>query len=161
MKLRLLVIRHAKSSWKSDAPTDHARPLNKRGKRDAPRVGAHLAEIGWVPELVLSSDAMRTKETWRLMRGELPDAPVSFLPQLYHASVADVVDALSDASGVKTVAVIGHNPTWEYLVEWLCGEETRMTTCNAALLTREGADWASALKQGSWTLEKVVLPREL
>ena len=48
MKRRLIVLRHAKSSQKSDAPDDHSRPLNGRGKRDAPRVAARIAELGWV-----------------------------------------------------------------------------------------------------------------
>ena len=67
MAKRLLVTRHAKSSWKSGEDSDHARPLNKRGRRDAPRVAAHLVGLGWVPEQVLSSDSQRTRETLGLM----------------------------------------------------------------------------------------------
>ena len=60
MQRRLMVMRHAKSSWKSQVPTDHERPLNERGRRDAARVGKRLAELGWVPDFVVSSDSRRT-----------------------------------------------------------------------------------------------------
>ena len=67
MRRRIIVMRHAKSSWKSGARDDHARPLNKRGRRDAPRIAARLAELGWVPERVISSDSERTRQTWARM----------------------------------------------------------------------------------------------
>ncbi|MBK6580418.1 MAG: histidine phosphatase family protein [Sandaracinaceae bacterium] len=60
---RLLLTRHAKSDWSTEAPDDHARPLNKRGRRDAPRVGALVQSLGWRPELVLCSSAQRALET--------------------------------------------------------------------------------------------------
>ncbi len=64
MTRRLIVMRHAKSSWKHAGLTDHQRPLNKRGRKDAPRVARALIERGWTPRRVLSSDAARTRETW-------------------------------------------------------------------------------------------------
>ena len=67
MKRRLIVMRHAKSSWKDPGQTDHERPLNGRGRRSAPLVAARLAELGWAPTRVHSSDAARTVETWRGM----------------------------------------------------------------------------------------------
>ena len=59
MERRLIVMRHAKSSWKNESLRDHERPLNKRGRRDAPRIGEELASLGWVPQRVISSDATR------------------------------------------------------------------------------------------------------
>ena len=64
MHRRLIIMRHAKSSWTSGALSDHERPLNARGIRDAPRVGAALVKRGWLPQLVLSSDSERTRETF-------------------------------------------------------------------------------------------------
>ena len=55
----LLILRHAKSSWKDPALADHDRPLNKRGKSDAPRMGALMRQLGLIPELILSSTAKR------------------------------------------------------------------------------------------------------
>ncbi len=75
MQRRIIVMRHAKSSWKSDAPDDHSRPLNRRGRRDAPRVAQELARRGWVPERVFSSDARRTRQTWEIMAPYFENAP--------------------------------------------------------------------------------------
>jgi len=72
MSKRLIIMRHAKSSWTSGAATDHQRPLNKRGRRDAPRIGARLQHLGWLPDLVIASDSERTRETWQRMKVEFP-----------------------------------------------------------------------------------------
>jgi len=68
MQRRLMLMRHAKSAWQSQAPSDHERPLNERGRRNAPRVGKRLAELGWVPDHVIGSDSRRTRETWERMQ---------------------------------------------------------------------------------------------
>ena len=57
----LLVLRHAKSSWKQAELSDHERPLNKRGRRDAPRVAAFIHDSGLGPDLILSSTAVRAR----------------------------------------------------------------------------------------------------
>jgi phosphohistidine phosphatase len=109
-------LRHAKSAWDSDAPTDHERPLNKRGRRDAPRVAARIAELGWLPERVFSSDSMRARETWERMEGELGKRAkkVFFTRELFHAGLPEVQDTLAGVKDkVTTVLVIGHNPGWE------------------------------------------------
>jgi phosphohistidine phosphatase len=59
----LLVLRHAKSSWSDPALDDHERPLNKRGRRDAPRMGELVREYGLIPDVVISSDAVRARLT--------------------------------------------------------------------------------------------------
>lgn len=161
--LRLLVIRHAKSSWESDAPDDHSRPLNKRGRRDAPRIGEYLAEHGWRPEHVISSDSERTRETWKLMKGAFePEPRTEFTRSLYHAGVDEVVAALDGVHEPDTVAVIGHNPGWEDVVEYLCGEYHRVTTGNAALLEIDDSEWSTAARRGGeWRLVELVRPKEI
>ena len=156
-------MRHAKSSWKSGAPTDHARPLNKRGRRDAPRVGARLNALGWVPQVILSSDSERTRETLHRMRDDLGFAGrVRFDRDLYHAGTTEVVAALSDLeSSVHTVMVLGHNPGWEEALAALSGREEVLKTGCAALLHRSLPEWVPTLADGDWTLETVVRPREL
>ena len=74
MSKRLIIMRHAKSSWTSGAASDHQRPLNKRGRRAAPLVAARLRDLGWIPDLVIASDSERTRETWQRMRAEFPQA---------------------------------------------------------------------------------------
>ncbi len=162
--LRLVLMRHAKSSWKTDAPTDHARPLNKRGRRAAPKVGAELARRGWAPDAVLSSDSARTVETWERMRGSLGAASEArFFRQLYHASTEEVrVAAAALGEDVRTALMLGHNPGWEEAVEWLTGEEAVMKTGSAALMSTEHATWTDAMAApGGWRLHEVLSPRDL
>jgi phosphohistidine phosphatase len=163
MKRRLIVMRHAKSSWSSPAATDHERPLNKRGQRDAPRVGAALAESGWVPDLVLSSDSQRTRETFAGMNGSFPsEIETRFLPSFYHGGLDAVWEEVSTiADEVGCLLVLGHNPGWEDLVFSLTGEDIVMKTATAALLTRDLPDWQAAFEEGSWKLERMIYPREL
>lgn len=160
-KRRLLVVRHAKSSWKTNAATDHERPLNKRGQRDAPRVAARLRELGWVPDRVTSSDSNRTQATLAGMAGAFPEAEYEFTDDFYLAGLDEVrrVAAIIPDE-VVTWMVLGHNPGWEQMVEALTGEGERITTANAALLVGAGATWVEALR-GTWRLEAVIRPREL
>ncbi len=155
---RLVLLRHAKSAWDTEAPTDHDRPLNRRGRRDAPRIGAHLAALGWAPQIALCSDAARTVETWSLLG---LDAPVRLLPGLYHGGprqIAAEVELMRP--NVTTAMIIGHNPGMETALLSLAGVSERMTTGNAALLVGGGASWAAAL-QRRWRLEALIRPREL
>lgn len=164
MLRRLIVMRHAKSSWEAGVPTDHARPLNKRGRRDAPRIADRLAEREWIPEFVFSSDSNRTTETFELMAPQFPsEPPVEFLDLLYHSGPNEVMQCVSNApENISTVMVLGHNPGWEAVVHWLSGEAITMTTANAALLQIESDDWGDALQRdGLWELVEVIRPKEL
>jgi phosphohistidine phosphatase SixA len=163
-KRQLIILRHAKSSWKSGASHDHERPLNERGKRDAPNIGAVLATQGWEPQLVICSDAARTMQTWQLMRGAFSNEVLErYAPRFYHASMGAVRQVLSDVEAdIQRVMVIGHNPGWEQVVDWLTDCSVRMTTCNAVLLNGAGPSWEDALSEpGSWSIEAVIRPKEL
>lgn len=156
---RLVVMRHAKSSWTSGAATDHARPLNERGRRDAPRMGRALRERGWIPEQVLWSDATRTAQTWALAAPELGPVPASACGRLYLADVSVMFElALDWSTSLGTVLLLGHNPFCEEAVSLLSGREEVMTTANVALLEGEGASWAEALG-GPWRLVDLLRPR--
>ncbi len=164
MERRLIVLRHAKSAWDTDAPDDHSRPLNGRGKKDAPRIAARLAELEWLPQVVVSSDSMRTRQTWARMESALgDDADVSFVRRLYHGGLGAVREVVSGvADEVSTVMVIGHNPGWEDMASELAGQPLTMTTCNAALLTVQAADWAEALTlESCWEMHALLRPKEL
>lgn len=165
-KRRLILLRHAKSDWHAGADIDHERPLNARGRRDAPRVAERLAELGWVPQVVWSSDATRTRETWSLVRPALsdpPDLPAEvFTRDLYLAAPAQIRATIAALPvGADTAMLIGHNPGWEDAVHELTGVRARMTTCNAALLSTEAGSWADAAQRNDWVLEQVVRPKEL
>ena len=73
--MRLLLLRHAKSDWSGGEASDHARPLAPRGREAARRMGAYIAQQGYCPALILSSDSRRTRETVELLLPALPSAP--------------------------------------------------------------------------------------
>ncbi|NBZ89710.1 SixA phosphatase family protein [Stagnihabitans tardus] len=107
---RLILTRHAKSSWDDPNSPDHDRPLNERGRAAAKDLGQWLASRGYVPGEVLCSDAKRTQETWAGIAPALPGAPeVSLKPSLYHAG-PDVMLAVLRHATADVVMVLGHNP---------------------------------------------------
>lgn len=110
MTKRLILTRHAKSSWDDPLMSDHDRPLNDRGKAAAADLGEWLASRGYVPEQVLCSDALRTRKTWSGIAPALPGTPILDLkPALYHAG-PDVMLAVLRHATAPVVMVIGHNP---------------------------------------------------
>lgn len=107
---RLILTRHAKSSWDDPATPDHERPLNKRGTAAAAELGVWLASRGYVPDEVLCSDALRTRKTWAGLAPALPGTPALHLkPALYHAG-PDVMLAVLRHATEDCVLMIGHNP---------------------------------------------------
>lgn len=107
---RLILTRHAKSSWDDPTMADHDRPLNERGQAAALDLGQWLASRDYVPQEVLCSDAIRTWETWSGIARGLPDGPVLALkPTLYHAG-PDVMLAVLRHAKADVVMMIGHNP---------------------------------------------------
>lgn len=107
MTLRLILMRHAKSDWDDPTQPDHARPLNARGRASAPAMGGWLRARGIGPDLALISDAVRTCQTFD---GLGLDCPAQFLPELYHAGAASMMDVLQGAGAAQTVLMLGHNP---------------------------------------------------
>lgn len=110
MTKRLILTRHAKSSWDDPLTPDHDRPLNERGKLAAADLGQWLASRGYVPGEVLCSDALRTRKTFSGISPALPGSPILELkPSLYHAG-PDVMLAVLRHAKADTVMMIGHNP---------------------------------------------------
>ncbi|WP_050524367.1 SixA phosphatase family protein [Pseudorhodobacter wandonensis] len=110
MSKRLILTRHAKSNWDDPLTPDHDRPLNERGTRAAADLGQWLASRGYVPDEVLCSDAVRTRETFSGIAPVLGTAPqLALKPALYHAG-PDVMLAVLRHAKADTVMMIGHNP---------------------------------------------------
>jgi phosphohistidine phosphatase len=107
---QLILLRHAKSDW-PDLP-DAERPLAKRGRRDAPRIGRWLHEHGYQPDVVVVSAATRTKQTWDLLAPELGGAPaVRFEPRAYAASALTLLYLAQELPDrYRTALFIAHNP---------------------------------------------------
>ncbi|PWE32728.1 phosphoglycerate mutase [Maritimibacter sp. 55A14] len=108
---RLILTRHAKSSWSATGPADHDRPLNGRGRKAASRIGDWLTARGYLPDELLCSTAQRARETWNGMAPALagPQPRAEYLRGLYMAAPIAIQDALRGASG-ECVLLICHNP---------------------------------------------------
>jgi phosphohistidine phosphatase len=108
---RLLLLRHAKSSWEDASLPDHDRPLAPRGRRAGDVIADHLRRAGVVPSLILCSSSVRTRETLARIAPALDPVPtVLFERGLYGASAAILLErlrALSD--GAATVMLIAHS----------------------------------------------------
>lgn len=144
---RLILMRHAKSDWSAGAGTDFDRPLNDRGRLDAPRMGAWLQHHGYLPDQVLCSSAARTRET--LFLTDI-DAETEFMPSLYHAPATRMMEILRyDAAG-DTVMIIGHNPgiaalAHDILEQAPTDEKFRQYPTASILVARfEIAEWTDA-----------------
>lgn len=142
----LLIVRHAKSDWGHAGLADHDRPLNERGRRDAPRMGARLAERGAVPEVIRSSTALRARTTAAAFAAAFgDDAFVELDETMYATSVEhllEVITELDDAAG--TVMLVGHNPEFSGLVGRLTDEFVELSTCTVAEVRLPVERWADA-----------------
>lgn len=169
---RLILLRHAKSSWEDRSLRDHDRPLNKAGRVDAGSVSHKLQRLGWVPELILSSDARRTKETLEVMQEHAPaflEAEVHFISSFYSVAAMDGQTAQHLQMAVckfsrdemSTVMCMGHNRGWEEAASMFVGTTIELKTCNAALLEATGKSWEEAFVLaglGGWKLQGIVKP---
>jgi len=142
----LFLVRHAKSSWDDTALSDRARPLNDRGKRDAPKIGERLAQRAVSPDLILSSPALRALTTAEIVAKKvgykLDDIVVD--DRLYATEADDLLDvihALGDK--LRTVMLFGHNPELTQLGHRLSTEITHMPTCAVAEFSFDVKSWSS------------------
>jgi phosphohistidine phosphatase len=140
----LVVVRHAKSDWPEGVPDDQ-RPLAQRGRRNAPAVGRWLRDHVGPIDLAVCSPALRARETWELAAAELRPRPRVTNDERVYAASADtllsVVRDLPDAAAA--VALVGHNPGAQDLVELLSGELCELKTSAVAVLTWPGS-WLDA-----------------
>ena len=151
--LELTLIRHAKSSWDEAGLSDFDRPLNDRGRRDAPRMGRRLKELGVHFELMLSSPAQRAIETARLIAAELhyPDYRIRTLESLYNADADTLLEEIQRIeSGVRHAALVAHNPGISRLYHLLTGDSVDMPTCTAATLRFDVDDWQGVHMDSGW-----------
>ena len=150
----LLILRHAKSSWKDPELSDHDRPLNKRGKHDAPLMGQLLKEKKLVPDLIISSTAVRAKDTALAVAERVGyDNEINFESTLYAASPDTYIKVISNVADngkdFSTILVIGHNPGLEELIEVLTGEMHELATCDLAVIELPTKKWSNLnMRQG-------------
>jgi len=140
----LLILRHAKSSWKHTGLTDHDRPLKKRGERAAPRMGELLIEEELVPQLIISSTAKRALKTTELVTEACQyDGEVQREHGLYGAGPTGYIRILREVPDVyQRIMIVGHNPGLEALLEVLTGEAVWLPTAALAHVELPIDTWA-------------------
>lgn len=110
MTRRLILVRHAKSGWDNTYADDHARTLADSGKTDALALGKWLADSEMIPDLIVTSDAMRALQTAQLIKKALGTTPpVQEIAALYHAAPDTICKHAKAAQG-NTIVLVGHNP---------------------------------------------------
>lgn len=155
----LLLLRHAKSSRKFPDLSDHDRPLNHRGKRDAPRMGRLLKEKDLVPDLVISSTAIRAKDT-AIAKHRGYKGKMFMFESLYAAEPTAYLTVLRDlADNYRQVLVVGHNPGVEELIETLTGEIHNIPTCTLARIEFDIEKWSAILRERTHRGRLVVILR--
>lgn len=148
MTLKLILMRHAKSSWDDPDLDDHERPLNDRGVTSAHRMGHWLRRGGHVPDAAVSSSSLRTRQTFA---GLGFDCEVAFAVQLYHARPETMLAALGVLTA-RTVLLLGHNPGCADFAERIVARrpphpQAERFPTGAALVTRfDKAHW----RQVTW-----------
>ena len=141
----LTILRHAKSSWKDSSLADHDRPLNKRGKRDAPIMGERIQQAGVRPSLILSSPAVRAWTTAKMVAKEI-SYPIEFLQRderLYHAGVRRIIEVLAEQDvAFNSIMIVGHNPGFtDFANHLLPGLTHNIPTCGLVSVTLDSDDW--------------------
>jgi phosphohistidine phosphatase len=158
----LLILRHAKSSWRHAHISDHERPLNERGQRDAPRVGQRLRQEGPAPELIVSSSARRALATAEAVAAAVAyDHEIAVTRSLYHAGVAECIEILQSLPDkVNVVMIVGHNPGLEELLFALTGAHESMPTAALAHIQLPIDTWLQLSEETDGRLLALWLPRD-
>jgi phosphohistidine phosphatase len=150
---RLVLLRHAKAEPARDQVPDELRPLATNGRRQAGGVGRAFAAGGLVPDLALVSSALRTRQTWELLAGQLdgPATDVQVREELYEASVAGVLELVRELDDqVGTVLVVGHEPTMAATAAHLAGPESDETALAQVRVGVPTAAWSVLEGDQSW-----------
>jgi phosphohistidine phosphatase len=159
----IVIARHAKSDWALGLP-DHERPLNGRGKKDAPRMGQALTELGYKPDMIISSTAVRARTTAEVVAHTIEHHPSIVLEadiyEFGHGAIVGILQRLPDA--INNVMVFGHNPTLEQLVVYLLQMQSTIMipTSGMVCLSTNARSW-SELRPGEVTLQWFLIPKLL
>jgi phosphohistidine phosphatase len=168
--LRLMFLRHAKSSWPSSGMQDAARPLSERGQAAARLMGAYMAHHSLIPDHVVCSPARRTRETWAGIASQWPaDMDVVFDQRLYEATPQSILSVIRVQHDARTLLVIGHNPGLQGAAELLIAagdvelrERLREKFPTAALAVIDFAiDGWRTIHERSGRLDRYIVPRSV
>jgi len=167
---RLLLLRHAKTERAEAGERDRDRKLTKRGRSDAPVIGAYMAKHKFVPELALVSPATRAQETWALVAPCFAKAPpMATDDRIYNAGTAQLLEIVIETRAAKTLLLVGHNPGFHELAVQLVASgdvdlreqlKEGLPTSGLVVIDLPIEDW-SLLHPRAGRLERFVTPRLL
>ena len=157
----LYLLRHAKSSWHDTSARDFDRPLNERGRAAAERVGKLRAAEKPGNVLVVSSPALRARETTEIMlRSSGVRAELRFDSEIYDADLASLLSVLRRVEDDhQTVILVGHNPGMESLTRFLTGEVRAVATAALAKISFDGGSWNTL--NDKCHLDWLITPKEI
>jgi phosphohistidine phosphatase len=146
---KLYLVRHAKSSWKDITLEDFDRPLNKRGKQNAPFMANLLKEKNIIPDLLISSPAKRTKKTAKTFKEVYSlEEKIIFDSYIYHATLGElesVVKSIDDK--FSSVFLFGHNPTLNQFAQEYVNFYDNIPTCGVLGIEFDSQEWKTALNK--------------
>ena len=139
----LIILRHAKSDWSDSSLNDFDRPLNKRGKKDAPIMGNYLSENNAIPDIIISSPAMRAKLTVSNICETIGyDNEIIWNNDFYPGDVETILDYIPEIPDkYNSAMIVGHNPVMEELVCLLSKEDITFPTCATAVFDIDISSW--------------------
>ena len=167
MNLYLYIMRHAKSDWSGPQTSDFERPINKRGTRNAIRIGGWMNENNHIPQKIISSPALRAKETIELVTEQISKfnhEDLTYEDELYLAGFTQLIEFINTYKDkVQSLMLVGHNPGIENLVNYLCDKsgdkETIVTTANLFIFKFSSDSFNTAVD--TIELVEAIKPREL
>ncbi len=163
----ILLLRHAKSSWDDSSLDDFDRPLAKRGRKDAPRMGSFVKKAGYTPEHIFSSTAKRARQTTALFceQAGIDDEATEWTDDFYYGSSFDYLEAIQQCpEGAESVMLVGHNPKMEEAASLLCSDNksytVRMPTAALVCLEHPAVKW-NQVREGTARIKWMVIPKLL
>jgi|TARA_B110000881_G_C18212304_1_gene334924 phosphohistidine phosphatase len=160
-------MRHAKSDWSGPQISDFERPINRRGTRNAIRIGQWMNENNYIPQKIISSPALRTKETIELVTEQISKfnlEDLTYEDELYLAGFTQLIEFINTYKDkVQSLMLVGHNPGIENLVNYLCdrsgNKEIIVTTANLFIFKFSSDSFNTAVD--TIKLVEAIKPREL
>ncbi len=165
MGFHLYIMRHAKSDWSGHGISDFDRPINQRGHKNAKRIGRWMLDNDRIPEKIVSSSAVRAKQTTELVTAKLKLAPgvVLYDKDLYLAGLDTLLECIQlYKNDCKSLMLVAHNPGMEQLVNYLINtkvQKVSMTTANLAIIEFSKNDFDPEIDKGE--LIALIKPKEL
>ena len=165
---RLRLLRHAKTERAQPGERDRDRKLMKRGRTDAPAIGAYMAHHGFVPDLALVSPAARAQETWHLIAAAFAETPRAVNDErVYNAGPETLIAVIGAARKAQSLLIVGHNPGLQDLALQLIASgdvemreqlNEKLPTSGLVVIDQPFDDW-SRIHPHSGRLERFVSPR--